>query len=157
MPATTDNVNLRGRRLSRTFQSVSRFRKRSSTSRVEGHVPVPLPGLSIVRGKSLTPNGLISNSLIPSELDDDLVSFKNISCVEVADVAVERAYLRNIQHDQIAVSPIDAPEFCLRVEETQRHSLEQHAVKFSSKVVNIPKTIEDLPARSEGFEFGPLL
>jgi hypothetical protein len=59
---------------------------------LEGHVPIPLPGFSIVRRKRLTPDWTIGVGLIPFELDDDLFSFENISCVEDADVAIEGAY-----------------------------------------------------------------
>ena len=77
---------------------------------VESHVPVPFPRLPVVGRERLRPNRSIEITRIPAELHDDVFFFVSVPRIEAADFVFKRADLWNLQHDCLAVCPIDTPE-----------------------------------------------
>src|SRR6266576_1630225 len=74
---------------------------------VESHIPVPFPGLPVVGGERLRPNGSVGLTRIPAELHDDVFLFVSVPRIEAADSVFKRADLWNVQYDCLAVCPID--------------------------------------------------
>ncbi|MDQ3256776.1 MAG: hypothetical protein M3R15_23270, partial [Acidobacteriota bacterium] len=124
---------------------------------VKRHIPIPFPRFPVIGRECLTPSRNIRVRFVPLKYGDDRLSFKNVLRVKLSEMAVERADLGNIQHDHIAVSPIDAPQFRLRIEKAQSHSCKRHTVKFGAVLIEVSEAIEYFAGFVCSFKFNPFL
>jgi hypothetical protein len=89
---------------------------------------VPFPCFTVVVRKCLTPDRLVWIGLVPSEHDNHGFSYLIIFCEEQADPVVKGAYLGWVDRAALAVHPVEAPKFCLRVEGADRSAFVHGAV-----------------------------
>src|SRR5262245_9735200 len=83
---------------------------------MESHIPIPFPGSPVVSGKSLTPARNIGIGRVPIIEDDNFFTLEGIFRIEPSEFLFKRSNLWNIQHDRIAVGPINAPKSCFGIE-----------------------------------------
>src|SRR4030095_10585724 len=124
---------------------------------MESHIPIPFPGSPVVSGESLTPTGNIGLGRVPGIQHNNFFSLEDISGIEPTDSIFKRSNLRHIQHNRIAVGPINAPKSRFRMEEPQCHPLLRLAFPDHLKGINISKPAKNLPAFCESLKLDPLV
>src|SRR5690349_510077 len=70
---------------------------------------VPLPGLALICGESLTPNRQARIAHVPAKNHDDRPAAVRVSGKEMANLALKRAHHRRVKRSGVAVCPVDAP------------------------------------------------
>jgi hypothetical protein len=66
---------------------------------------------------------------------------------EITFVAIERADLSVVEFHSVAIGPVDRPQTCLGIEQSQGEAFERLAVQLRVKNVEIALTQQDGPAR----------
>ncbi len=119
---------------------------------------VPFPGLSVVVGEGLAPEGMFGVGNVPSKHDDDGSSYLIIFCEEEADPVMKRADLRWVQRAAVAVHPIQAPEPCFWVEGADGPAFVYFAIgELATGNIKVAVAFEAGVGFRDAFEFGVFL
>src|SRR5688572_30343285 len=103
---------------------------------------IPFPRGAIVRRKRLAPNRIFRIRFIPKKKHDHIDSLVLILAIELAYISFERSHNRRIQNTYVTISPIDAPQPRLGIEEAKRYTLETLAINGRSVDVHIANAME---------------
>jgi hypothetical protein len=124
-------------------------------------IPIPLPGLAVVRGKRLTPKRTFFVPRVPTEHHDDRFTFKSVLGKKMPDPVFKRADHRRIENTGVTGDPIQAPESGLRIEKPQGESFK--TFPFHSRhrrrgiSIHVGRAAEDFGILIVGIELGPVV
>ena len=78
-------------------------------------------------------------ALIPVKFHDNLLAGDDIAGEKFTYVAIERTNFAAIESSPFAIGPIDSPQTCLRIEQTQGKAFEGLTVKLGRENIEVAK------------------
>ena len=105
---------------------------------------VPFPGLAVVVGKGLAPEGMFGIGLVPSEYYNNGAAYLIILAEEKTDaVAVERAHNGRVYGPASAIYPVEPPQLCYGIERADRSAFVYGSItQFAQDDIEIAHSLE---------------